>query len=100
MFKSVRNNLMIQFLFIASLLFLGSGCSDKSYSDWEKRFVDYVSNNPNEAPDYWLIKANAFGGPVKVSLVFGYSQNLEICGKFAKLLTQDFGDNYICSPAN
>ena len=80
-------------------LILISGCGDDDYSTQEQRLVDFVADNPVGHDDYWLVKANAYGGPVKVALVFGWNSDADECQELAKFYSRRFApDRYDCFP--
>lgn len=61
----------------------------------------YVTGNPVANSDFWLIKANAIGGPIKVALFFGASDDEFSCLEVAEIYNQKIPrDRYICEAAN
>lgn len=77
-----------------------SAC-EKSYEDKEAALSEFISeNNMGNGSDYWLTSPTAFGGPVKVALIFGIDDDAQLCSEIAEAMSKRDRISYGCLPAN
>jgi len=72
---------------------------DKSVDDEALALERYAKAHPvGSSPEVWLELHNTFGEWEKVALVVGYYHDRAGCEDIARLLQNEFGREYRCSP--
>ena len=87
---------------VAFVSFIAGQNEKGDYISGSQALFDLVkSNKIGSAPDYWIVKLDAFDHLDKVGLIFGYMGDDEACHDFIKLYEMKYPNaKYFCQKAN
>lgn len=77
-----------------------SACSDNLAAQQNKLDQFVARHQVGSSNDFWLELFNVAGEWERVALVTGYFDDYSGCMDIARSLTNEFGRQYRCSPAN